>query len=134
MSVYRENAKPLEPPPKKKPLLCRIGLHFWGGWALDGCGVFWCTRCDKYFVTRAQTQPLKRPTIILSKREITVPGARCEGWGLGPPCTRRAELVVTVWPERTDHRLCEGCADRASWDEGPDVTARPIKGYAHEAP
>lgn len=48
---YRTNAKPPEPLPKKKPFLCRIGLHFWGGWALDGCGVFWCTRCDKHFIT-----------------------------------------------------------------------------------
>lgn len=56
MSPYRTLAT-REPEPPKKPLLCRLWLHFWSGTFYEtshdwGEWVLYCTRCDKKIVVK----------------------------------------------------------------------------------
>lgn len=128
MSPYRQNALPIEQPPKKKPWLCRIGLHFWGGWALDGCGVFFCMRCDKHFITNKQPDPSwTYGQMLISRRPIEVSGRRCENtWKLSGACNAQASYLVQIEHEGTSYVLCEYCMSQTMADEGPDVRVRPL--------
>lgn len=121
---YRTNATPYIPPPPKKPFLCRIGLHFWGGWALDGCSVFFCTRCERHFICRPPKNKDKAPPVLFSRQLVGVIGPICEGWMLGTPCRRRASMVVTV--DDHPHLLCDVCTARAKWEEGPETVIVPM--------
>ncbi len=127
---YRVSQRPSEEPPKKRPLLCRIGLHFWGGWALDGCGVFWCTRCDRYFVAHVDKEPLETPSVLFAREEITVEGWRCDVYTMASPCERPAKFAVKH--ENDIVFFCSSCAENLAADEGPDVDIRPLSQFYNQ--
>lgn len=120
-SPYRTPAPPEEEPKKKRPWLCRIGLHSFGGWADDDClNVFWCTRCDRFYMSLVQgpnaKSPFNTPTsFFISFREVALDVQRCMGYDvymrhmLEPPCAQMATHLVRH--NSVTSFLCRACVD-----------------------
>jgi len=125
MSPYRVSAKPEELAPKK-PFLCRIGFHVWGGWVLDGCSVFWCTRCEKHFFTNKHPEEVAAGDTVVSWRQVLGEVHLCENKWATEPCRNNATCLVQLY-SGAGWVLCDKCTMHMIWGEDVEtVIARPL--------